>query len=240
MPESAARSAPSLPSARLAGASAAGQPLDFSRRRPGAHRRGCRCGAASFRTTPAVRACTAGRASLWLGPDEYLLIAPAAEPAATIARALAAALGPIAACDRRCEPSPGRHRNSRPAGGAYPERRLPLGFGRRGISGGRLYAHAVREGRYRAVAHARRRLPDRGVAFVQRLCREPRDRDRARLRPPGLIAWMRPQDPNSRCVDTTLNRFFNARSRKLFDGHVDIRPLTGCIIDLYIRISYRA
>ena len=94
MPESAARSAPSLPSADWLAPLPPASRLIFH-------------GDARARTAAAAvwgmpfpeNACRAkvhgGRASLWLGPEEYLLIAPAAEPAATIAQALAAALGPM-------------------------------------------------------------------------------------------------------------------------------------------------
>ncbi len=51
------------------------------------------------------------RAALWLGPDEWLLIAPQADGEAS-RRALAAALRRAAALARRREPSPGRARPS--------------------------------------------------------------------------------------------------------------------------------
>jgi len=95
MPESAARSAPSLPA------------TDWLTPLPPASRLIFHGGAEARKAAAAIwesqfpadacRASTHGRrACLWLGPDEYLLLAPAAEPASTIAAALAAAIGPIA------------------------------------------------------------------------------------------------------------------------------------------------
>ena len=57
-----------------------------------------------------------------------------------------------------------------PAAAEHRQRRLPAGSVARRLSGRRLLAHHPRQGRDRAVAHRRRRVPRRMLALVLRLC----------------------------------------------------------------------
>ena len=114
---------------------------------------------------PKTSASKGGRTALWLGPDEWLVIDEAGkDPLADCAevKALHSAVGIS-------------HRNvaisvTGPAAAATRQRRLPAGPVARRLPGRRLLAHHPRQGRDRAAAHRRRRLPRRMLALVLRLC----------------------------------------------------------------------
>ena len=135
----------------------------------------------------ACRATVAGtRATLWLGPDEYLLLDFAArrasariEPQTTVASALERALAevPHALVDIS-------HRQfaleiSGPHAGPILNGACPLDLDLQRVSDRHVHAHRVRQGRHGAVAHAGGCVPRRGVALVRRLCHRPARRDRA-------------------------------------------------------------
>jgi len=108
------------------------------------------------------------RASLWLGPDEQLLLAADAE-GAEIARLLGEALAgmPHSLVDVS-------HRQlalelSGPQAATRLERRLSPRPSHHDISNRDVHAHDTREGRYRSVAHGRGHIPPRGLAVIRGL-----------------------------------------------------------------------
>jgi len=101
------------------------------------------------------------RSMLWLGPDEYLLLAPQVE-APTVAGAVEGALQaePHALVDVS-------HRQTKRSSRAgYPKRRMSARSRRRRISRRYVYPHRVRQGRDRSVAHRARRVPSRSMALL--------------------------------------------------------------------------
>ncbi len=105
------------------------------------------------------------RAALWLGPDEYLLLAPAAESRDSCRR-LRPRIDRYCAFTRGCQSAPDRTRTSRSPRGRDPELRMSAGSRSRGVSCRHVHAHAVRQGGHRSVAHGCHRIPPRGVALL--------------------------------------------------------------------------
>ncbi len=123
----------------------------------------------------------AERATLWLGPDEYLLLDLAAQASATDARELAAALERCAArytaCARRREPSAIRARGERAHAEVILRGACPLDLRHKPISGRHVHAHGAGKGRHNVLAHPRGCVPSGGLALVRGLCRRTAARD---------------------------------------------------------------
>ena len=139
----------------------------------------------------ACRAATKGaRSALWLGPDEWLLLAPDGE-AATLARTLTEAL--------RGEPASIVDISDRQVAigvsGAKAAEALnafnALDLHLDAFPGRDVHAHAFRQGRDRAVAHRARRVPHRGVAVVRAVCSGLPRRGRPRIRLGALFLHRR-------------------------------------------------
>jgi hypothetical protein len=104
------------------------------------------------------------RATLWLGPDEYLLldtVATSPESPAALFDSLENALSAI--------PHALVDISHGPAGRNHPKWRLPVGPRYQRIPRRHVHPYRARQSRYRALAKARRRVPPRSVALVCRL-----------------------------------------------------------------------
>ena len=167
MPEIATRRPARGQGDGMAEGHAAGVPLHSAWRRPRTRRGGAGLGGGVCRAS-LPRAGSDSRATLWLGPDEYLLLA--------------------AGRGRSEQSSPGRwsgrlgelphalvdigHRQfalqvSGPHAADHSERRLPARSRPRRISRRHVHPDRFCQSRYRAVAYRRGRVSPRGMAFVR-------------------------------------------------------------------------
>ena len=114
-----------------------------------------------------------GRAALWLGPDEWLLIAEGEAPDA-LGRELEGGAGADAPhCAGRYLAAPDRAGAGRPARCPHAERRLPARSRARGVSSGSARRRARCFPKREAVLWRQgpAALPPRGLAFVRRAMR---------------------------------------------------------------------
>ena len=116
----------------------------------------------------ACRAARDGeRAALWLGPDEWLLLAPAAQAglATRLERALEGLPHSLVEVTHR---QVGLLVHG-PQAALLLASRLPAGPRPARVSGGHVHAHHAGQGRNGAVAHGARGVSSRGVALVRAL-----------------------------------------------------------------------
>ena len=118
---------------------------------------------------------TNSRAALWLGPDEWLLIAEGADPGPLGIGARGSAAGGAAEPRRRLRP-PDRPPRPRRERGAGAQRRLPARPAPDRFPDPNGDTDDLRQGRDRALAPRRGRVPRRGLADLCALPRRGPDR----------------------------------------------------------------